>query len=128
MTQHVWTERLPDTQLLTQLLADDTNCVRLQRFPRPFPLKEPILGLAPTPIHAQDIQQLRRQHDLARELALPLADVDDHPLAINIGDLQIQRFLTAQTCAVVQSQQRTMLGVHLRIEQGADFFAAPDCG
>ena len=62
------------------------------------------------------------------KLALALADVDDHPLAVDIGDLQVQRFLTAKPGAVVQGQQRTMLGVRRRIEQSADFFAAPDRG
>ena len=74
------------------------------------------------------LQQLRRQHHLARELALALADVDDHPLAVDVGDLQIERFLTAKPGAVVQGQQRPMLDVHLGIEQGTDFLPAPDCG
>ena len=60
VAQHVRAEGLPDTQLLAQLLADDTNRVRLERFPRPFPLKKPVLGLAPAPLHTQDLQQLRR--------------------------------------------------------------------
>jgi hypothetical protein len=51
--------------------------------------------------------------------------VDDHPLAINIGDLKVQRFLEAKPCPVVQSQQCTVLGVHRRIEQGSNFLAAP---
>ena len=55
-----------------------------------------------------------------------MLDVDDHPLAVNIGDLQIQRFLTAKPCIVVQGQQRTVLGVHRSIKQGADFLTAPD--
>jgi hypothetical protein len=54
--------------------------------------------------------------------------MDDHPLAVDIGHLQIQRFLTAQAGAVVERQQRPMLDVHLGIEQGADFFTAPDRG
>ena len=90
--------------------------------------KEPVLGLAPAPVHTQDLQQLRRQHHLARELALAFADMDHHPLAVDVGDLQIQRFLTAQAGAVVKGQQHPMLDVHLGIEQSTDFVAAPDGG
>jgi hypothetical protein len=128
VAQHVRAQRPPDTQLLAQLLADDTNGVRLQRLSRSLPLKEPVLGLAPAPVHAQDLQQLRRQHDLARKLPLAFADMNDHPLAVDVGHLQIQRLLTAETRAVVQGEQRTMLGVHLRVEQSADFLAATDHG
>src|SRR4051794_9125418 len=128
VAQNVRAQRLFDTKLLTQLLADDTNRVRLQRLSRPFPLKQPVLWLAPAPVHTQDLQQLRRQHDLTGKLALAFADVDDHPLAVDIGHLQIQRFLATKACAVVQGEQRAMLGVHLRVEQSADFFPAPDRG
>ena len=65
---------------------------------------------------------------MAWKLALAFADMDDHPLAVDVGDLQIQRFLAAQARAVVEGQQRPMLDVHLSIEQGTDFFTAPDCG
>jgi len=67
-------------------------------------------------------------HHLARELALTFANVDDHPLAVDVGDLEIERLLTAEARAVVQSQQRPMLDVHLCIEQGTDFLATQDRG
>jgi hypothetical protein len=114
--------------LLAQLLTSHTHRVGLQGLTRFLSGKEPIGGLAPAPVEAQQLQQSGRQHDLARELALALTDVDDHPLAVNIGDLQIQRFLTAKPCAVVQGQQCTVLDVHRRLKQGADFLTAPDGG
>jgi hypothetical protein len=88
--------------------------------------KEPVLRLAPAPVQAQQPQQPGRKRDLARKLALALADVDDHALAVDIGDLQVQCFLTAKPGALVKGQQYTELGVHRRIEQGADFLAASD--
>jgi hypothetical protein len=100
-----------NAQLFTQLLTSHTHRVGLQRLTRFLSGKEPIRGLTPAPVEAQQLQQLGGQHDLTRELALALADVDDHPLAINVSDLQIQRFLTAKSCAVVQGQQCTVLGV-----------------
>lgn len=102
--QHMRAERLPDTQLLAQLLTDNTRWCSLQLLSCAPAGKEPVLGLAPSPVVAQNLQQLRRQHHLARELAL--ANVDDHPLAVDVGDLTIERLLTAETCTVVQGQQR----------------------
>src|ERR1700758_156527 len=128
VAQNVRAQRLPDTQLPAQLLADDTHRVRLQRLPRSLPLKEPVLGLAPAPVHAQDLQQLRRQHHLARKLALAFADVNDHPLAVDVRHLQVECFLATKTCAVVQGKQRAMLGVHLRVQKSAHLFATPDRG
>src|SRR3974390_3773536 len=96
VAENVRAQRLPDTLLPAQLLADDTNCVGLEWLPCSLPLKEPVLGLAPAPVHAQDLQQLRRQHHLARKLTLAFTDVDDHPLAVDIGHLAIQRFLATQ--------------------------------
>jgi hypothetical protein len=68
-----------------------------------------------------------RSIDTARRLMTvpgigPLADVDDYPLAVNVDDLQIQHFLTAEPCAVVQGQQCAVFCVGHRIEQCTDFF------
>jgi len=50
VAQNMRAQRLLDTKLLTQLLAHHPDCVRLQRLSRPFPLKQPVLGLAPPPV------------------------------------------------------------------------------
>jgi hypothetical protein len=123
-----WSELIPDAHLFAQPLPDNTNCIRLQLLSSVLTGKQPVLGLPSSPVDTQDLQQLQRQHDLARELALALADVDDHPLAVDVGDLQIQRFLTAQACAVVYGQQCAMLDVHLFIEQCTNFLPASDGG
>src|SRR5713101_7386718 len=96
MSKHMRAQRLGDAELLAQLLTGDTHCVLKQGRVRPLSGKEPVLGLAPPPIEAQYLQQLGRQHHLARELALALADMDDHPLAVNVDNLQIESFLTAK--------------------------------
>src|SRR5271156_1587471 len=94
-------QRLGDAELLAQLLTGDTHCVLKQGMVRPLSGKEPVLRLAPSPVKAQQIEKLGRQHDLARELALALADMNDHPLAVDVGDLQVESFLTAKSGAVV---------------------------
>src|SRR5438270_14083440 len=78
VTQHVRAKRLSDAELLAQLLTRDTYCVLKQGMVRPLSGEKPVLGLAPLPIDAQQLQQLGRQHHLARKLALALADVDDY--------------------------------------------------
>src|ERR1700749_3671740 len=95
--------------------------------PARFPVKSQSLGLRQRQ-YKRRISSSLGDSITWRKLALAFADVDYHPLAVDIGHLQIQRFLTAETRAVVQGQQRTMLGVHVRIEQRADLFPAPDCG
>src|SRR5450756_2719836 len=102
---------LLDPQLRAQLLADNTNRVRLQLLASVPAGKEPVLGLASAPVRAQDLQQLRRQHHLTRELALALANMDDHPLAVDVGDLKIERFLTAQALSLIHISEPTRLGM-----------------
>jgi len=83
MSQYMRAQWLGDAELVAQLLTGDTHCVLKQGMVWPLSGEEPVLGLAPLPIDAQQLQQLGRQHDLARELALALADVNDHPLAVD---------------------------------------------
>src|SRR6516164_7293501 len=51
-------------------------------------LKEPLLGLVHPPPGAQDFQQLWGKHDIAIFLVFALFDSNDHPFAVDIGDLQ----------------------------------------
>src|SRR5271170_4073808 len=51
--------------------------------------KQPLLRLAPesSPVGAKLLEQLRAEHDVAVLAALALADMDNHPLAVDIADL-----------------------------------------
>jgi hypothetical protein len=65
----------------------------------PVPGKLPVGGLAPqpAPVDTQCLEQLRTEHDIP-VLASPAApDRNDHPLAVDIADLQMCHFCT--TCA-----------------------------
>src|SRR5260370_15711367 len=90
VSEYMRAQRLGDAELLAQLLTGDPHCVLKQGMVRPLSGEEPVLGLAPSPVKAQQIEKLGRQHDLARELALALADVNDHPLAVDVGYLQVE--------------------------------------
>src|ERR1700684_753349 len=101
VTQHMRAEWFRDAELLAQLRTGDADPACHHGLVRPSSGEEPVLGLAPPPIDAQDLQQAERRHYLARELAIALADVDDHPLAVDVGDLQIESFLTTKSGTVV---------------------------
>src|SRR5580658_5851136 len=59
--------------------------------------KQPLPGLAPeaAPVDAQLFEQLRAEHDIAVLAALALPDMNDHPLAVDVADLQVGRFCAA---------------------------------
>ena len=50
--------------------------------------EEEVTGPDGLPVGAEDLQQPRREHDVAILLALALADADDHALAVDVGDAQ----------------------------------------
>ena len=61
--------------------------------------KQPVRWLVPepAPIDAQRVEQLRAEHDIAVLTTFAAADMDDHPLAVDIADLQVRHFCA--TCA-----------------------------
>src|SRR6266851_8913734 len=52
--------------------------------------KQPVRGLVPepAPIDAQRIEQLRAEHDIAVLASLASPNMNDHPLAVDIADLE----------------------------------------
>jgi len=65
--------------------------------------KQPLLGLAPeaAPVGAQLFEQLRTEHDVAILAALAFVDVNHHPLAVDVADLEASRF-TDEDIVVLQ--------------------------
>ena len=61
--------------------------------------KESLLWLAPesAPVCAQFFEELRAEHDIAIPAALALSDMNHHPLAVDVADLQVGSFCA--TCA-----------------------------
>ena len=61
--------------------------------------KQPIGGLAfqPAPVDAQSSEQFGAEHDIAVLAPLASPDMNDHPLAVDIADLQVRHF--SATCA-----------------------------
>src|SRR6266567_7816638 len=72
--------------------------------------EEPLLGLAPesAPVRAQFFQQLGAEHDVAVLAALALVDVNHHPLAVDVADLQAGRFCASRTGGIESHQKDAM--------------------
>src|SRR5450631_4124658 len=86
--------------------------------------KEPLLRLAPesAPVSAQRIEQLRAEHYIAVLASLALPDVNHHPLAVDVADLQVGRFCAACAGGIHRHQQDAMKGGVRRLNQLRDFF------
>ena len=88
--------------------------------------KEPLLGLAPesAPVEAKLFEQLRAEHDIAVLAALTLSDMDNHPLAVDVTDLQVSRFCASCTGGIKRHEKDAMKGGIRGVDQSRDFFLA----
>src|ERR1700683_896571 len=86
--------------------------------------KQPLLRLAPetSPVDAKFLQQLGAEHDIAVLAALALADMNHHPLAVDVTDLQVGRFCAACTGGIHRHQQDAMKRCVGGLNQSRDFF------
>ena len=71
--------------------------------------KQPRLGSREPPICPQDTKELRRQHHRAVPGSLAVADLDQHSVAVEIGNLEAHRFRGTQTCRIGRRQRRARL-------------------
>jgi hypothetical protein len=78
------------------------------------------------PIDAKFLEQLRAEHDIAVLAAVALADMDHHPLAFDVADLQAGRFGAARAGGIHRHQQDAMKGRVRRLNQSRDFFLTED--
>jgi hypothetical protein len=74
--------------------------------------KQPVSGLAPQPgpVDAKSIEQLRAEHDIAVLASLASPHRNDHPLAIDIADLQACHFCATCARGIERYQQDAMKG------------------
>ena len=75
MAKYVGRDGFGDSRLLAELLANLPHPGQMHGKPCLLPRKEPVLGLAPAPVDAEQLQQLGRKFDLAGELPLAFPDV-----------------------------------------------------
>ena len=92
--------------------------------------EQPVSGLAlqPAPVDAQGIEQLGAEHDIAVLASLASPDMNDHPLAVDIADLQVRHFCATCARGIEGHQQNAMKGKLCRVDQTRDFFLAEYLG
>src|ERR1035437_825843 len=75
------------------------------------------LGLHPAPVLAQSLQQLRGQHYVAVAAPLALTHMNDHALAVDVGDLEMAHLGPAQARCIQHHHHGAMHQVAGRIDQ-----------
>src|SRR5271166_6295759 len=76
---------------------------------RNLPHHGPALRPRRLPPGAQQVEQARRQHHVTVLAAFALLHADDHPLAVDIGDLERNHLGGAQAGAIGHAQRRLVL-------------------
>src|SRR5258708_1994712 len=115
--------------------ANDPVELARTRMLSPVARKQPVLtGRHPSllardaPPFAQYLEQVGRENDIPILLALALFDPDDHPVTIDIGELERYDLRGSQAGGVSQAQERLVLDVSRRGEQPTDLFRAQNNG
>src|SRR5215471_897999 len=90
--------------------------------------RHPALLARNAPPFMQYLEQDGRENDVPILLALALLDPDDHPVTIDIGELERYDLRGSQAGGISQAQERLVLDVRRRGEQSADLFRAENNG
>ena len=92
--------------------------------------KEPLRRLAPeaAPVDAQRIEQLRAEHDIAVLGSLASPDMNHHPLAVDVSDLQVGRFRAAGAGGIKRHQQDAVKGAFRGVDQTRNLLLAEYLG
>src|ERR1700690_3607730 len=90
--------------------------------------KQPFRGFAlqATPVVAQGFEQPGTEHDISVLTPLPAADVDHHPSAVDIGNLQASQLSAPCSRAVESHQYHAMKPSLGRVDEAGNFFLAQD--
>src|SRR6266851_2845396 len=99
---------------------------RTARCMPPVAGKQPHCRLVPesTPVGTQCLQQRRTQHHVSVLATLAASDVNHHPLAVDVGHLQVSYLGAASASGVEGHEQDAMKGCLCSIDQTRDFLFA----
>ena len=86
--------------------------------------EQPLLRVHSFPVATQDIQQLRREHDVAIFTTFALLDADHHPAAVDSGRFQANRLRDPQAGSVTGGEDHPMFAGIDAFEEVDDFFRA----
>src|ERR1700753_1976521 len=87
---------------------------------RGLTVRDPALLARNAPPFMQYLEQDGRENDVAILLALALLDPDDHPVTIDIGELERYDLRGSQTGGISQAEDRPVLDIRRRGEQPTD--------
>ncbi len=88
--------------------------------------KQPPLRPRQLPPGPQQGQKMRRQHHVPVLAPFALLDADDHPGAVDVGDLERDDLGRAQSRAVSDAQRRLVLEAGRRIQEARHLLRAQD--
>src|SRR5271163_19883 len=117
MTQGMWMNLLMlQTSAECSLLAGSPEHLGGYRMACRVPAvagEQPVRGFVPepAPVDTECLQQCRAQHHVAVLASLAAPDVDDHPLTVDVGDLQVGD-LRASSAGGIQRHQQDAVKWH----------------
>src|SRR5712671_7087990 len=107
--QGVQRHALVDLGHLRRRMAGAVELARGHRLHAIAARKQPTLWPCCPPPAAQQCEQACREHDVTVLAALALLHPDDHPPAVDVGDLERDQLGGAQACAVGHAQRCLVL-------------------
>lgn len=118
-------ERTPFT--FEEASADGAIPVEIARSARQvIGLEEPPGRPLDSPPGSQLLQQRRREHDVAVTSALSLCDMQNHPVTVDVGDLEPQGLAESQPGGVARGEDHAVLGTGHAVEKPNDLLGAQD--
>src|ERR1044071_2808520 len=117
--------RLVDAGTAAGGITGHANRLALHRLVRAHSRrKQPVFGLAPTPVDSQMLQQSRRESNITWNAALALPYVDHHALAIDIANLEVAKLIATQTRGIEGGDDGPVFQIGGVIENLLYFFRA----
>ena len=98
----------------------------LHRLPGASSGEEPPGRPLDPPPGSQLLEQRRREHDVAVTSALAPCDMQDHPVTVDVGDLEPQCLAESQPGGVARGDDHPVLGTGHAVEKPNDLLGAQD--
>ncbi len=117
MSQGMRCYRLPDATSLACESADSRDGALRDGVSGNITGKQPATGVSVLPVRSEDLEQTRREHDVAILAVLALVHTDDHALAVDVRDFQVDDFRHAQAGCVGNHQDGPMLQAGDRVRR-----------
>ena len=98
----------------------------LFRIAMPAGREQIVTRLEPSPVDTQVLEQGRAQGQIAVLVSFSIDNVNDHALAVDVGDLEPRDLCAAHAGSIKNHQQGALKQIHAGVDQTRDFFLAED--